>query len=69
VATILVYACGEWLSESCHVAWSWFLVTAGVHCFFAGFVARRTTGFFKAQSAAHGRLSGFVNEMVGGRAS
>ena len=34
---------------------------------FAGFVARRTTGFFKAQSAAQGRLSGFVNEMVAGQ--
>ena len=34
---------------------------------FAGFVARRTTGFFKAQSDAQGRLSGFVNEMVAGQ--
>jgi ATP-binding cassette, subfamily B, multidrug efflux pump len=34
---------------------------------FAGFVARRTTGFFKAQGAAQGRLSGFVNEMVAGQ--
>ena len=34
---------------------------------FAGFVAKRTAGFFKAQSAAQGRLSGFVNEMVSGQ--
>lgn len=34
---------------------------------FAGFVAKRTTGFFRAQSAAQGRMSGFVNETVSGQ--
>ena len=34
---------------------------------FAGFVAKRTAGFFAANSAAQGRLSGFVNEMVAGQ--
>ncbi len=34
---------------------------------FAGFIARRTANLFKAQSAAQGRLSGFVNEMVSGQ--
>ena len=38
-----------------------------VSILFAGFVAKRTAGFFKAQSAAQGRLSGFVNEMVSGQ--
>lgn len=38
-----------------------------VSILFAGFVAGRTAGFFKAQSAAQGRLSGFVNEMVSGQ--
>ncbi len=34
---------------------------------FASFVAKRTSSFFKAQSAAQGRLSGYVNEMVSGQ--
>ena len=34
---------------------------------FAGFVAKRTTGFFRAQSEAQGRMSGFVNETVSGQ--
>lgn len=34
---------------------------------FAGFIARRTDSLFKAQSAAQGRLSGFINEMVSGQ--
>ncbi len=34
---------------------------------FAGFMARRTSRFFIAQSSAQGRLSGFVNEMVAGQ--
>ena len=38
-----------------------------VSIWFAGFVAKRTAGFFAANSAAQGRLSGFVNEMVAGQ--
>lgn len=38
-----------------------------VSIWFAGFIAKRTSGFFKAQSAAQGRLSGFINEMVSGQ--
>ncbi len=34
---------------------------------FAGFVAKRTTGLFRAQSEAQGRMSGFVNETVSGQ--
>ena len=34
---------------------------------FAGFVAKRTARFFKAQSAAQGQLSGLINETVKGR--
>lgn len=37
-----------------------------VSIWFAGFIAKRTAGFFKAQSAAQGQLSGFINEMVSG---
>ncbi|BFJ84274.1 ABC transporter ATP-binding protein [Ruthenibacterium sp. TH_2024_36131] len=38
-----------------------------VSIWFAGFVARRTDGFFRAQSAAQGKLSGYINEMVAGQ--
>lgn len=38
-----------------------------VSIWFAGFVAKRSAGFFIANSTAQGRLSGFVNEMVGGQ--
>ena len=38
-----------------------------VSIWFAGFVAKRSAGFFTANSAAQGRLSGFVNEMVSGQ--
>lgn len=31
---------------------------------FASFIARRTTGYFRRQSAAQGALSGYVNEMI-----
>ncbi len=39
-----------------------------VSIWFAGFVAKRTSGFFKQQSEAQGKMSGFVNEMVSGQA-
>lgn len=39
-----------------------------ISIWFAGFVAKRTAGFFKKQSAAQGKMSGFVNEMVSGQA-
>ncbi len=35
--------------------------------FFAGFVAKRTAHLFRQQSAAQGRLSGYINEMVSGQ--
>ena len=38
-----------------------------VSIWFAGFVTRRTDGFFRAQSAAQGKLSGYINEMVAGQ--
>lgn len=38
-----------------------------VSIWFAGFVAKRTDGFFRAQSAAQGKLSGYINEMVAGQ--
>lgn len=38
-----------------------------VSIFFARFVTKRTSGFFKQQSAAQGHMSGFVNEMVTGQ--
>ncbi len=38
-----------------------------VSIWFASFVAKRTDGFFRAQSAAQGKLSGYVNEMVAGQ--
>lgn len=34
---------------------------------FASFIARRTTGYFRRQSAAQGALSGYVNEMISGQ--
>ena len=34
---------------------------------FAGFVAKRTTGYFRRQSAAQGSISGYINEMVTGQ--
>ena len=34
---------------------------------FAGFVTKRTAGYFKQQSAAQGRMSGLVNELVNGQ--
>lgn len=34
---------------------------------FARFITKHTSKFFKEQSAAQGRMSGFVNEMVGGQ--
>ena len=40
------------------------VVVTPASIWFAGFVAKRTSHFFKAQSDAQGRLSGFVNEMV-----
>lgn len=33
---------------------------------FAGFVTKRTSGYFRAQSNAQGKLSGYINEMVTG---
>lgn len=38
-----------------------------VSIWFASFVAKRTDGFFRAQSAAQGKLSGYINEMVAGQ--
>lgn len=38
-----------------------------VSIWYAGFIAKRSSNYFKKQSAAQGRLSGFVNEMVSGQ--
>ena len=43
------------------------VVVTPASIWFAGFVAKRTSHFFKAQSDAQGQLSGFVNEMVAGQ--
>ena len=43
------------------------VVVTPVSIVFAGFVAKRTAGFFKQQSVAQGKLSGYINEMVQGQ--
>lgn len=42
------------------------VVVTPVSILYAGFITKRTTGFFKAQSAAQGALSGYIHEMVTG---